>query len=46
MLRVGSLRFLFGGQKTPAKSGLLESDLQGMLDERVRIRQEIAKKTQ
>lgn len=44
MLRIGSWRFWLSGQKVPASSGQIDGDLQGMLDERVRIRQDIAKK--
>lgn len=44
MLRLPTIRKFLSQQKTTTSTGQIDSDLQGMLDERVRLRQEIAKK--
>jgi len=45
MLRLNLFRQFLSQQKSTNTKGQIESDLQSMLDERARMRQEIAKKT-
>lgn len=44
MLRLNTSRKFLSQQKNTNSLGQVDSDLQGMLDDRVRLRQEIAKK--